>query len=417
MDEKSNPKYFVDTCTLLNYTDQLFNSLFRFAISEVTLREIESIKTSIYKDEETKYKARRVTRLLAENQDKYDVLLLSDEIFQMLDNLDLDETPDNLIAMSVEYWFEKINPIDFVTDDLCLYNITTQLLPLKTMLGSEVFGSNEKEIYKGYKELYLDDNKLSCFYEHQTENQFNNVLNEYLIIDDIKSNPIDAYRWTSEGYQHLSNRPIKSEILGTIKPFDIYQSCAFDSLNKNEITVLTGKAGVGKTSIPLYYLQSLLEKGKIKKIYIIYHFETLKNAKTLGYIKGDLDTKILNTSSIGGILASKYGDIVQVQRMMQDGVLEIIPTANIRGIELNDCGLLVTESQDIDTYTLKTILQRCGKNVKCCFEGDILEQSDMNCRSIGLDRMIDVFKGFDQFGYIKLKNNYRNPISSLADKM
>ena len=155
----------------------------------------------------------------------------------------------------------------------------------------------------------------------------------------------------------------------------------------------------------------------IKKIYIVYHFEPLRKSRQLGYVKGDVTTKLLHTSSIGGILASKYGDLIQVQRMIEDGVLEIIPTANIRGIELKDCGVLVTEAQNIDTYTLKTIIQRCGENVSCCIEGDILEQKDIETSHIGIDRMIDVFKGNESFGCVKLKSNHRNPIGELADKM
>ena len=75
---------------------------------------------------------------------------------------------------------------------------------------------------------------------------------------------------------------------------------------------------------------------------------------------------------------------------------------------------MVTESQNLDVYTLKTIIQRCKAGSKIIFEGDIIEQHDSN-REIGLFKMIDIFKNYKSFGCVKLKNNYRSEIGELAD--
>ena len=104
--------------------------------------------------------------------------------------------------------------------------------------------------------------------------------------------------------------------------------------------------------------------------------------------------------------------------MIERGMLDIIPTANIRGIELEaDSILLCTESQNLDVYTLKTILQRCKEGCKQIYEGDIIEQKDTNTQDMGIRRLIDVFKGNEKFGCVKLKNNYRSQLSELADLM
>ena len=56
---------------------ELQNKIFdeRFFISSVTLQELEEIKISSRKDDEIKYKARKVLHLLDENRDKYDVVV------------------------------------------------------------------------------------------------------------------------------------------------------------------------------------------------------------------------------------------------------------------------------------------------------------------------------------------------------
>lgn len=207
-------------------------------------------------------------------------------------------------------------------------------------------------------------------------------------------------------------------MFGTLKPLDEIQVCAIDSINSNDITVLYGKAGSGKTTLPLNYIMQMLEKGKISKIYMIYSYEPLKGAKVLGFEKGSHEDKILYSASIGNILASKFGDIIAIRSMMDKKQLEIIPTANIRGVEFeSNSVVMVTEAQNLDVYTLKTIVQRCKTGCKQIYEGDLIEQKDTKIQEIGLKRMLEVFKGHEVFGCIKLKKCYRSEVSELADLM
>ena len=56
---------FYDTCSLLNGYETIFKSLDEpFAISNITLMEIEAIKTSKAKDNEIKHRARKLSALL-----------------------------------------------------------------------------------------------------------------------------------------------------------------------------------------------------------------------------------------------------------------------------------------------------------------------------------------------------------------
>ena len=49
---------FYDTCSLLDAQKEAFESSDKFYISSITINELENIKTSGTKDEETKYNAR-----------------------------------------------------------------------------------------------------------------------------------------------------------------------------------------------------------------------------------------------------------------------------------------------------------------------------------------------------------------------
>lgn len=134
---------------------------------------------------------------------------------------------------------------------------------------------------------------MAYFYEHLNENTLNLLINEYVLLKDENGNEVDTLKWDGETYQSIRCKPFKSNMFGTLKPLDNIQAFAMDSINTNDITVLYGKAGSGKTTLPLNYIMQEIEKGRFKKCYIIYSYEPLKNAKTLGFEKGDHLTKLL----------------------------------------------------------------------------------------------------------------------------
>lgn len=381
-----------------------------FFISSTTLEELENIKTSSRKDEETKYKARKLLHILDENDDKYKVVITTKDIISIIDDFGLENTPDNQICACAY----SIPDILFITNDISCKNIAKWIFGLDISSISTI----QEDLYKGYRDITLSENDMAYFYEHLNENVFNLLTNEYVIIRNADNEVVDKLKWDGGMYQTIRNKPFKSNMFGTLKPLDDIQSFAMDSINTNDITVLYGKAGSGKTTLPLNYIMQEIEKGRYKKCYMVYSYEPLKGAKTLGYEKGDHVTKLIYSASIGNILASKFGDLQQVEYMLDRGMLDIIPTANIRGVEFeSDSICMVTESQNLDVYTLKTIIQRCKSGCKQIYEGDIIEQKDTNVQNVGINRLIDVFKGHKSFGCVKLKNNYRSELSELADLM
>lgn len=374
------------------------------------MEELENIKISSRKDEETKYKARKLLHILDENSDKYKVVITTKNIISIIDDFGLENTPDNQICACAY----SIPDILFITNDISCKTIAKWIFGLDISSISTI----QEDLYKGYRDITLSENYMAYFYEHLNENIFNLLTNEYVIIRNADNEVVDKLKWDGEMYQTIRNKPFKSNMFGTLKPLDDIQSFAMDSINTNDITVLYGKAGSGKTTLPLNYIMQEIEKGRYKKCYMVYSYEPLKGAKTLGYEKGDHVTKLIYSASIGNILASKFGDLQQVEYMLDRGMLDIIPTANIRGVEFeSDSICMVTESQNLDVYTLKTIIQRCKSGCKQIYEGDIIEQKDTNIQNVGINRLIDVFKGHKSFGCVKLKNNYRSELSELADLM
>ena len=130
---------FYDTCSLLAEidNDDLFTE--RFYISSTSLHELENIKTSKNKTEDVRYKARKLSHLLDEHYNDYDVVVYNFEISDyIIGTLGLDDTiPDNQIVGTAKYISEKEDVV-FITNDICLKNIARYLgLDVSSVVGKE----------------------------------------------------------------------------------------------------------------------------------------------------------------------------------------------------------------------------------------------------------------------------------------
>ena len=76
-------------------------------------------------------------------------------------------------------------------------------------------------------------------------------------------------------------------MFGKIKPIDSYQELVCDSFKYNQLTLVKGRAGTGKSLLSLAYLFTLLEKGDIDKIIIFCNTVATAGSAKLGYYPGD----------------------------------------------------------------------------------------------------------------------------------
>lgn len=276
-----------------------------------------------------------------------------------------------------------------------------------------------KKVYSGYKEIRLSDNEMAKFYENKT-NIFDLQDNEYLILRTEDGTLVDKLRWTKKGFVSIYKKTLDSIALGRFKPKDVYQECAVDSLMNTEFTLLTGPAGTAKTMSALSYIMQELQSGKRTSCKIIFSNAPLRNNKEIGFLPGDVNSKLLG-GSLGGILSSKLGDMLQVEQLIAQGKLVLIPSSGIRGIEISENDILfITEAQNMDAYTMKTALQRVKDGTKVIIEGDIEEQVDaIHCegRMNGMVRAINQFTGTSVFSCVRLVNIYRGEIANIAQNM
>lgn len=396
--------YVADTCIFLDEIESLQE--YKVVVLSHVLRELEKHKGN-NRDQELAYKAREAVRYIRENKDKF--------VFDMKD-YDGSEYGDNK--------YEDNNILKGIVENN--YSLITKdyLLAMKAKgLGVEVIELDDKDnddTYTGYIETYVIQDELNQIYQDLGNNKWELLQNQYLIIkDDITGDIIDALKWNGNSLVGVDEKGFSTSNLGKFKPKDYYQQCALDSLVNNQVTMIKGKAGTGKSLIALNYAWNQIERGKFRKLIIFSNpVNAGRTSSKLGFYKGDKDQKLID-GNLGGILASKFGDKSQVEALIMAEKLLLYPFADIRGIDIQDSIVWIVEAENLDVELLKIAIQRISESSKLIIDGDYnqVDADIFDGSKNGMRRMTEVFKGREMYGEIELKNVYRSRIAEIADLM
>lgn len=415
-------KLFYDTCTLLDAQRDAFESNDKFYISSITINELENIKTSGTKDEETKYNARTLLHLLEMHENKYEIVLYKTNYINRVAEFDLPNTPDSKIIASAYCYF-----IDNDIKDGIFYTKDLACKAIAKSIGLNTSYKITKEIeYTGFIEHTSNDTELNEIYSNYIPNNINEfglLNNQYLLIKDTTGKIIDKYRWYNNSYYQVQFQKAESKMFGKIVPKngDPYQQIALDSLANNQITMLRGAAGSGKSYLAFGHMFSLLERGKIDKIIIFCNTVATKGSAKLGFYPGSRTEKLLD-SQIGNLLESKLGDRIAVERLIDDGQLVLLPMSDIRGYDTTgmNAAIYISEAQNLDIELMRLALQRIGEDSICILDGDSNAQVDLSMYAgdnNGMRRVSKIFRGADFYGEVTLLNIHRSKIAQLAQEL
>jgi phosphate starvation-inducible PhoH-like protein len=183
-------------------------------------------------------------------------------------------------------------------------------------------------------------------------------------------------------------------------------------IEDKEIVICSGPAGTGKTYVACAQALKLFKNDqRYKKIYIVKSVTTLKDEE-IGFLKGTLDEKmepyiysfIHNFEKIVGRSITKS--------LRDNGSIEVMPIAFLRGINFDDCIVLIDECQNITHDNMRTIMTRIGTNCKMIFLGDTGQIDLKMKKNSSLPMIMDKFSKVEEFGCIALSDEdiVRNPL-------
>jgi len=179
---------------------------------------------------------------------------------------------------------------------------------------------------------------------------------------------------------------------------------------ENQIVVVTGRAGSGKS---LVCAQAALDFLKKKQVDCIYNTRAaIEVGKSLGFLPGALNEKFdPYMEALLENLAKCCSDKNEVAKLVQDEKIKALPVQFIRGKTVDDI-LIVEEAQNLTKGEMLAILTRLGKNGKIVINGDN-EQIDIKNPTgeiSGLNYVIELSKKIEEIKWIKLAINHRSDL-------
>ena len=178
----------------------------------------------------------------------------------------------------------------------------------------------------------------------------------------------------------------------------------------NQVVVITGRAGSGKS---LVCAQAALDFLKRKQIKCIYNTRAaIEVGKSLGYLPGALNEKFdPYMEALVENLSKCCTNKDEVPKLIQEEKVKALPVQFIRGKTIEDI-LIVEEAQNLTKAEMLAILTRLGKTGKIVINGDN-EQTDIRTPTgeiNGLSYAIELSKKIEEIKWIKLKENHRSDL-------
>ena len=366
------------------------------------LEELDRLKTL---DGQRGYLARTATRAIKENVNQLDFLFLEEEFEDL--------AVDDLI---IEHC-KVVDSATLVTNDLNLeLKARAAEIPVQSEKAVEI------ELPDPVQRVNLSLDEFSGFLNGIVPLSLQSVPVGQFAHLRSAGEPLGTYRFLGDNkWDKLSMKDEISSYSFDVSPWDEYQACAIKSLQDDEFTIITGAAGTGKTLISLGYCMERISKtGAVVNIFI--NPVKTKDSKDLGYYPGTRNEKLLD-NFIGGVLASKLGDMEEVYRLLSIGAIRIYPFSDIRGIEIGAGDIMyITEAQNLSVELLRLAIQRCASGSKLIVEGDYKTQVDSTSFegiNNGMRRAIEIFTGTEEcdFGHVNLPIIYRSAMARVAEDM
>jgi phosphate starvation-inducible PhoH-like protein len=176
---------------------------------------------------------------------------------------------------------------------------------------------------------------------------------------------------------------------------------------QNTVTLLAGAAGSGKT---LLACQIALEKLFMREVDKIIITRPTVSKEEIGFLPGDLREKM--DPWIQPIYQNMFAlyDKIKIEKLIEDGTIEIVPLSFMRGRTFLDSVVIVDEAQNVTHEQMEMIVTRIGLRSKMIICGDDIQVDLKNRRDSGFRFLYKGARKIKNLEAITLFQNHRDPI-------
>ena len=188
-----------------------------------------------------------------------------------------------------------------------------------------------------------------------------------------------------------------------LRPKSDNQTEYIRAMVESDVTICSGPAGSGKTSVAVgLACQHILEE-KVEKIIITR--PVVESGRGLGFLPGTFQEKIY-PYLIPIIEEMKmYLLSTEHKKFMAANVIEVVPLEYMRGRNFHNCFMILDEAQNATLEQIKMFITRIGRGSKAIINGDTTQTDLPYNHGGGLSHCMDKLDGIEGVGIVRLNES------------
>ena len=422
-----NNKYVIDTNSLINNPHIILDK--DVVVTSLVLRELEKLELR-RNDRALQYSIRVAKRMVEESLNNKEIEITDIDNGGVLEGYAGDYVDNKIVKYAVEKGY------GIITDDILLKHKAVSV-------GIEVIKSSDQEedTYTGVIDFMYDDTKeehVELMEKIQTVvtsgidmyfNPFDMVTNEYLIIWDenkptykINENEekvmsgykeLGIYKFDGTKINRIFPKNLRTDFLGMVSPLNTRQRLAFDLLQDDEITVkaLFGVFGSGKDYLMLSHAIQAVKEGRFDKIIWVRNNIEVKDTNSIGFLPDGIDDKLKPfLAPLQDFLGGEHG----LEIFMDEGKVEVQHLGFIRGRDIKNSIIYVTECQSNTSEHIQLLLGRVGEGSQIWLNGDDQQTDNNRLKYNNGVNTLKKLSGNKLYGQVTMDKTERSKTARLA---
>jgi phosphate starvation-inducible protein PhoH and related proteins len=156
-----------------------------------------------------------------------------------------------------------------------------------------------------------------------------------------------------------------------VRPRTVGQKAYIEAIEKYDIVFGIGPAGTGKTYLAVAEAVAGLKNKLYNRIILVR--PAVEAGESLGFLPGDIRAKV--DPYLRPVYDALHDMLPadKIKKLMELGVIEIVPLAFMRGRTLNNSFAILDEAQNTTVPQMKMFLTRIGEGSKAVVTGDVTQ--------------------------------------------